>query len=168
MEREMHKHRCIQCGDAYAETDSECMIQADHDYGFCSGDEFCLKTELSQMTQKQRLMRCAEILERYAREIEPLFKAGSKGFANGTDWWCIIAGWRHNNLANIRLLRSFAEELDRPKTNYADSPPWLRTQMMRQRRDAIAASEVESPCGNGCVMTWQEQYGKADVEAVSE
>lgn len=109
--------------------------------------------------QKQQLRLCAEKLAEFAVLIEPLFKAGHKGFAPDCDWWCIIAGMRHCTLSDVRMLNAFADQLDGPRQEY--SPEWLKVQMMKQRNRAVAESEVSSPCGNGCcLLVWKNQYEK--------
>jgi len=105
--------------------------------------------------QKQKLLECAQKLEEYSELIEPLFQLGSENLAPGTDWWCCIAGMRHINLANIRFLKSMSNELERPKKALGDS--YLDRRMLKQRENTIAAHEVESPCGNGCLLTWKAQ-----------
>lgn len=109
------------------------------------------------MNQKERLLACADKLQEFCDLIEPLFKAGHKGFAPDTDWWCIIAGDRHNAIADVRMYRAFAEGLDGPRQEY--KPEWLDKQMRIQRSKNVAESEIDSPCAEGCMMTWRKQYG---------
>lgn len=106
--------------------------------------------------QKQRLLDCSEKLREFTELIEPLFKAGHEGFAPDTDWWCVIAGLRHNSLADVRFLSQAAEALDKPHSSNGTGI-WQK-QMLQQRKRAVAEHEVESPCGDGCVLTWNAQY----------
>lgn len=110
--------------------------------------------------QKQQLLDAAEKLKEYVELIEPLFKAGHKGFAPDTDWWCIIAGWRHCGISDVKFLHDMADSLDSVREA---REPKLEKMMMGQRKRAVAASEVESPCGDGCMLTWCHQYGAQDT-----
>lgn len=114
--------------------------------------------------QKEQLKACAQKLSEFAELIEPLFKVGHTGFAPNTDWWCIIAGLRHCSIADTRMLLDFANQLDREATEY---PPYLKAQMMSQRKRHVAESEIESPCGNGCMMTWRNQYTESPPPVVA-
>lgn len=105
--------------------------------------------------KKVQVLRVADKMEELAALLEPLFKMESKEFAPGTDWWCTIAGWRHNNLYNIRFARDIAECLDKPREDY--KPEWLHRQMLKQRAAAVAKYKKESPCKDGdCLLIWKE------------
>lgn len=118
----------------------------------------CFKDDQNQgyLTHKERLLLCSKKLDAYAKAIEPLFKAGSNSFAPGTDWWCVIAGWRHCAQADVRMLTMMAESIDKPR-QFSECPRELST-----RKRHISESEVESPCGEGCMLTWKRQYGNAE------
>lgn len=67
-------------------------------------------TKLVKGWQVNRLRQAAELLDRYVEMIEPIFKCGSEHFAPTTDWWSIIAGWRHNAKADANMLRGMANQ----------------------------------------------------------
>lgn len=122
----------------------------------------------NQMNYKDQLIKCADKMQELAELLEPLFKAGHKNFAPNADWWSIIAGNRHCNLANIRMYRDFADQMT-PEGIATDGngvpfklepgDRWFADRA-KQRAAAIAEREKDSPCQRGCLLSWEKQYAE--------
>ncbi len=107
--------------------------------------------------QKAQFLRVADAMDALAVAIEPLFKAGSKVIAPGTDWWATVAGNRHKNLVAAEMYRQMAIHLDDERPESTDK---LQMQIKALRLATLERAEKEGPCTAGCMLTWANLYGK--------